>query len=298
MPDTTPTPPPPFRFIDEDEFYLSARLLPQLPATLSITIEGSDEPQSAHVPVGDLPKVLAGIAEAAGLVPARQVLGTTDQQPETAPAEVRDRVAQALSDADGWVWAAGFDKTQSPSYQGYLRQADAVLAAPTDQAAEAHRLALSDALGLGTGAPWDAIRDRAAELRKAREQADMLSAELTRRAPMTGEYANEIIRLRAEVERLRTDRAAALREAAAIIDQRASAIDAFSSSDFGEEARAVRELAAVANDFRRMADEAQQPDTIGLCGACGDPREGHHHGYERTPHAADEAQQPEAEAHQ
>ncbi|MFD8899852.1 hypothetical protein [Streptomyces ardesiacus] len=35
----------------------------------------------------------------------------------------------------------------------------------TDQTTtEAHRLALSEALGLGTGAPWDAIRDRATEL--------------------------------------------------------------------------------------------------------------------------------------
>ncbi|MGW3144872.1 hypothetical protein ACWDG1_09355 [Streptomyces sp. NPDC001177] len=38
--------------------------------------------------------------------------------------------------------------------------------------AEAHRLALSTALGLGTGAPWDAIRDRAAELAGARQQSD------------------------------------------------------------------------------------------------------------------------------
>lgn len=33
-----------------------------------------------------------------------------------------------------------------------------------EEAEEEHRLALSDALGLGTGAPWDAIRVRAAEL--------------------------------------------------------------------------------------------------------------------------------------
>ncbi|MEU9436561.1 hypothetical protein [Streptomyces sp. NPDC048252] len=33
--------------------------------------------------------------------------------------------------------------------------------------AEPHRLALSEALGLGTGAPWDAIRERAAELAAA-----------------------------------------------------------------------------------------------------------------------------------
>ncbi|MGW0948516.1 hypothetical protein ACWD4O_39000 [Streptomyces sp. NPDC002623] len=39
---------------------------------------------------------------------------------------------------------------------------------PTDEeVAEAHRLALSFALGLGTGAPWDAIRERAAELAEA-----------------------------------------------------------------------------------------------------------------------------------
>ena len=35
---------------------------------------------------------------------------------------------------------------------------------PADQTAEEHRLALSDALGLGTGAPWDAIHDRVTEL--------------------------------------------------------------------------------------------------------------------------------------
>jgi hypothetical protein len=41
-------------------------------------------------------------------------------------------------------------------WQEWLRQ--------TEAAAEQQRLALSQALGLGTGAPWDAIRDRAAEL--------------------------------------------------------------------------------------------------------------------------------------
>ena len=51
------------------------------------------------------------------------------------------------------------------------------------------------------------------------------------------------------------DRAAVLREAAALVDQRASSIDALSSSDFGEEARAVRELAEAAETLRRMADE-------------------------------------------
>jgi hypothetical protein len=38
-----------------------------------------------------------------------------------------------------------------------------------------HRLDLSEALGLGTGAPWDAIRDRAAELQAAAAPADPAS---------------------------------------------------------------------------------------------------------------------------
>lgn len=41
-------------------------------------------------------------------------------------------------------------------------------------AAEAHRLTLSQALGLGPGAPWDAIRDRAAELAAPADRAAIL----------------------------------------------------------------------------------------------------------------------------
>ncbi|MET9973900.1 hypothetical protein ACFYOI_03710 [Streptomyces microflavus] len=88
MTDQTTPPPPeqpvPYRYVDEDQFCLSARLLPDLntsgtAGTVSITIEGSDEPQSAHVPVVELPKVLAGIAGAGGLAVARQLLGTTGE---------------------------------------------------------------------------------------------------------------------------------------------------------------------------------------------------------------------------
>lgn len=53
------------------------------------------------------------------------------------------------------------------------------------------------------------------------------------------------------------DRIAGWRDAAKLLDQRASGIDALSSSDFGEEAYAVRELAAAANELRHMADEAE-----------------------------------------
>ncbi|MFJ8871056.1 hypothetical protein ACIRD6_35555 [Streptomyces sp. NPDC102473] len=47
---------------------------------------------------------------------------------ETPGAELRDHIADALADADGWEWAPGFDKRRSPSYQEFQRQADAVLA--------------------------------------------------------------------------------------------------------------------------------------------------------------------------
>ncbi|MGY1579187.1 hypothetical protein [Streptomyces sp. MN13] len=47
---------------------------------------------------------------------------------------------------------------------------------PVDRAAEDHRLALSLALGLGTGAPWDAIRNRADELRRMADEAQPAEA--------------------------------------------------------------------------------------------------------------------------
>lgn len=53
------------------------------------------------------------------------------------------------------------------------------------------------------------------------------------------------------------DRIAGWRDAAKFLDQRASGIDALSSSDFGEEAYAVRELAAAANKLRQMATEVE-----------------------------------------
>jgi hypothetical protein len=49
-------------------------------------------------------------------------------------AALRDRIADALAEADGWVFAPGF-KEGSLTYQGFLEQADAVLAvlpAPVD----------------------------------------------------------------------------------------------------------------------------------------------------------------------
>jgi hypothetical protein len=60
------------------------------------------------------------------------------------------------------------------------------------------------------------------------------------------------------------DRAAILRAVVTLLDQRASSLDVLSSSDFGEEARAVRELADVADVLRRMADETPAAETAAL----------------------------------
>ncbi|MFI6862623.1 hypothetical protein ACIBKZ_22470 [Streptomyces sp. NPDC050421] len=169
----------------------------------------------------DDPRNIAAVAATT----ARLVLGTTDQQPETAPAgtELRDRVAQALAADDGHPW----DTLSADAQQHYGSNADAVMAV-----ADAEQVALrAEVEGL----------DEA--LRGAISVSEKDSA-----------------RLRAEVERLRTDRYPVLHRAADALDGRAAALRELSSSDYGEEAYAARELTEAADRFRRMADEAQQPE--------------------------------------
>jgi hypothetical protein len=64
-----------------------------------------------------------------------------------------------------FVIAKGYPGTKG-ALDELLRRARAAAALPatTDRAGEEHRVALSEALGLGTGAPWDAIHERATEL--------------------------------------------------------------------------------------------------------------------------------------
>ncbi|RYJ29376.1 hypothetical protein CU044_2117 [Streptomyces sp. L-9-10] len=82
--------PEPYRYVDEDGFCLSARLLPNLNTggltdVLSISVEGDGEPQSAHVPAAKVEEVVAAIRTAAG-------------QPHDRAA-LRDRIADAIRDA-------------------------------------------------------------------------------------------------------------------------------------------------------------------------------------------------------
>lgn len=109
----------------------------------------------------------------------------SDATPAT---ELRDRIAALFRQLPGHERLGD----QTPG-----EIADAVLAVRPAPANEAHRVALSDALGLGTGAPWDAIHDQASELRH----------ELERRTLMLQASRDVVAQLRA-------DRSAVLREAA------------------------------------------------------------------------------------
>jgi len=93
-----------------------------------------------------------------------------------------------------------------------------------EQAAEEHRLALSETLGLGTGAPWDAIHDRARALRSADESAQEGWEQAAIQRSRATAWREGAEQAEAEVERLRIDRAAVLREAADRFDRHASQI--------------------------------------------------------------------------
>ncbi|MGW2594812.1 hypothetical protein ACWCXC_31730 [Streptomyces sp. NPDC001515] len=98
--------------------------------------------------------------------------------PASAPAAPTDWVAEVAElRAEVEQWRATFGRDALP---GALRRLEA---------AEAHRLALSEALGLGTGAPWDAIRDRAAELRRLADEAQPTETERCTCADAGPEFA-------------------------------------------------------------------------------------------------------------
>jgi hypothetical protein len=117
----------------------------------------------------------------------------------------------------------------------------------TEEAEEEHRLALSQTLGLGTGAPWDAIRDRAAELADAVPVSGPGGAADETQQPVPVD--------RAAIE------AAALRKAADRYATLADQNEAYDRErgDLDEAARTQHEAVRdVAIGLRRMADEVQQ----------------------------------------
>lgn len=102
-----------------------------------------------------------------GLVAARAIVHRNEPAapavvPSVGGAALRDRIRRAVCEAEGFAWDT--DMLEPDEYGDVADAVLAVLPAPADRAAEEHRLALSMALGLGTGATWEAILDRVTEL--------------------------------------------------------------------------------------------------------------------------------------
>jgi hypothetical protein len=138
-----------------------------------------------------------------------------------------------------------------PPYLHCLAMADAVLA-ELPELAEAHRLALSEALGLGTGAPWDAIHDRATKLGLPPLAEDPVAQRLGLVPPSV-------------------DRAAVLLEAADAVF--ALDYDVMVGEVGDENFGSMREAWDVGTIhatelLRRLAAEAQRPDTAHSCSNC------------------------------
>ncbi|MFF8100110.1 hypothetical protein ACF07S_10095 [Streptomyces sp. NPDC016640] len=216
----------------------------------------------------------------------------TASDPAADQTTLRDRIADALADAEGWQWVPGFDKTKSPAYQGYLRQADAVMAvlpAPVDQA-EAVLRVVETALGdtLVASARGEALAGIAAVLhttpadQAAEERIEQAEADAELHARNTQAVARERESYRkawkdeqqrrakaeAEVKRLRADRAAVLREAAEELLAKAKRMAGkFNDSDVLHEdgpAATVATWKRAADRLRRMADETPAAPAVAV----------------------------------
>jgi len=149
---------------------------------------------------------------------------------------------------------------------------DAVLPAP----AEEHRLALSDALGLGTGAPWDAIHDRATELGLPPLDQDPVA----RRLGLVAEY-----------------RATVLRDFLWRLEQSAGDATAEKFLDDNPELRRMAAesapaLCAECGHPEAVHEDGEDPVSPGRCTACPDGGEDWHN-WEAAEPAPAVAQQPE-----
>jgi hypothetical protein len=119
----------------------------------------------------------------------------------------------------------------------------------TEDAEEEQRLALSAALGLGIGAPWDAIRERAGELAESGNRA----AEEVDADTVASRAAQVITMMGAEIRELkqRPDRAAVLREVADECDKAGAAYAARAQNEHAAGVFALMET------FLRKASEAE-----------------------------------------
>jgi hypothetical protein len=163
MPDTTPTTPAVWSDTDPLMQAIAAAVWEQCATDLAASITCDD------------PRTIAAVAATV----ARLVLGTTDQQPTTAECTC---ITTPEVDDSGQVLHGSYcmtviDQPPAPPAEACTEHGAAchtrdwpAPGAVTDPA-EAHRLSLSEALGLGTGAPWDAIHDRAAELGRLADEA-------------------------------------------------------------------------------------------------------------------------------
>ncbi|WP_318201091.1 hypothetical protein [Streptomyces sp. SCL15-4] len=148
-----------YRYVDGDGFCLSARLLIDLNTggvteTLSITIEGSDEPQSVHVRASDAPTLAAGIVRAAGQQPAEAVVVSP-------PADRADRYATAIHDAMETDLSL---VDQEPAFQALIaRAAEAAVALADAELQQANRPDRAEVLAATPAGPTPAT-DRAARV--------------------------------------------------------------------------------------------------------------------------------------
>ncbi|MFF2671719.1 hypothetical protein ACFVTT_23400, partial [Streptomyces niveus] len=164
------TTPEPFRYIDADQFCLSARLLPDFATggtsgTVSMTIEG-EEPQSVHVPVSDMPKILAGLAAASGVQPGARPTPDTEREDRYAAAIKTARRSLSLASASVDLPLAAAARAVADEEQRDLREALRKAQRAAALLAGSHREAeeLRTELELAERVKRSAARDAAAAL--------------------------------------------------------------------------------------------------------------------------------------
>lgn len=169
------------------------------------------------------------------------------------------REAAAFVDNDDDCDCGGCDSCIPKKFATDLRRmADEAAPDPS----ETHRLALSTALGLGAGAPWDAIRDRAQELaggergliegsRRALEQRQEMAAERFAWQERGDRAEKETARLHAEAAAVR---GRALTEAADLAER-------LMDERYGPDCSYAIGGLDVAQELRRLAAETQQTQT-------------------------------------